>query len=168
MNFILEIKDKLFRIHKADESPQKEITIKSIFLGLKDGVYQITITFFKSKRSLKQNHYYWGVVVPFVKEVFNLVPRITPMTERQAHLQFKDLAGCFEDVQVYDKETKTLELRRLYDSFSNAGDLTAEDFINVVDKVRVCISDMTQGQYVLPEPDREYKKLVEEEKKKKK
>lgn len=166
MNFILEIKNKEYVLTQGDAPMQQKLTLKGIFLALKDGVYQLTITRFKSKRSLKQNAYYWGVVVPFVKEVFNLVPRITPMTETQAHLQFKDIAGCFEDIQVYDKDAKTLELRRMYDSFSNAGDLTAEHFINIVDKVRVCISDMTQGQYVLPEPDREYKKLVEEEKKK--
>ena len=40
---------------------------KKLFNELKDGKYRLTIKDFR-KRSLQQNAYYWGVVVPMVKE----------------------------------------------------------------------------------------------------
>lgn len=40
---------------------------KKLFNDLKDGKYRLTIKDFR-KRSLQQNAYYWGVVVPMVKE----------------------------------------------------------------------------------------------------
>jgi len=48
---------------------------RSVFLDdvskLKDGDYVVTVENRKKTRSIEQNRYYWGVVVPLVKEGLN-------------------------------------------------------------------------------------------------
>lgn len=49
-----------------------EFKQRSIFLSdiqkLKDGDYIISVERAKKKRSIEQNRYYWGIIVPMVKE----------------------------------------------------------------------------------------------------
>ena len=120
--------------------------------ALPDGWYDVEIKKYKNKRSLQQNRYYWGVVILFIQSFFNSFKRTVPMTPSQAHAQFKDMAGLYEDVQIYNRENQILEERRVYRSFSNAGDLTTVDFMKACDIVREAIVTISGGEYILPEP----------------
>ena len=145
MNIIIEVSNGNIKVHEG-KSISKTLT------SLLDGIYDISITKHKNKRSLQQNRYYWGVVVPFVKDFFNARDRIAPMTDKQAHAQIKDMCGIFEEMQIYDKNKNAFIIKRIYGSFSNAGDLSTVDFMNICDILREAISVMSDGEFILPEP----------------
>jgi hypothetical protein len=56
-----------FIIHITDRKICNLTKAKEVFNSLPDGKYLVQIRSFK-KRSLPQNAYYWGIVVPLVKE----------------------------------------------------------------------------------------------------
>lgn len=54
-------------IHIRDKKIVNMQEMRGVFNNLKDGKYQITIKDVR-KRSVQQNRYYWGVVVPMVRK----------------------------------------------------------------------------------------------------
>ena len=56
-----------FILYKRDGAITNKVSVRKAFNALKDGKYLIKIDAFK-KRTLSQNAYYHGVVVPMVKE----------------------------------------------------------------------------------------------------
>jgi hypothetical protein len=145
MNFTIEIKNG-----KADLKTLRKAL--QFIRSLKDGWYDVKFTKHKNKRSIQQNKYYWGVVIPFVQNFFNSFKRIAPMTDKQAHVQIKDICGMFEEVQIYDKDKNTLIEKRIYASFSNAGDLSTMGFNDMCDILREAIATLSHGEFILPEP----------------
>ncbi len=146
------INNIIVKIYKGNVTVHDSKSILQHFKALPDGFYNLSITSHQNKRSILQNNYYWGVVVPFVKDFFNQYKRDSPMTDKQAHAQFKDIAGLYEDVQIYDREQFSLVEKRVYASFSNAGTLSTVEFTNACDIVREAISIISNGNYILPEP----------------
>lgn len=142
ITFDVEAKNGMLRFEK----PVKE-----------DGLYQIKAIPHKNKRSLKQNKYYWGVVIPALMEFFLSLGQV--FTQEQAHTQFKDMAGLYNDVLIFDAELskqrnqEIFKKTRQYKSFSNAGDLTTIDFMNAVDVVRLAIEEYSKGSFTIPEPE---------------
>lgn len=126
--------------------------LHEVLFNSNDGLYDIVIIKHKNKRSLQQNKYYWKVVIPFIQDCFNAFPRPISMNQKQAHMQFKDMAGWYEEVQIYEKEKQFLETQRLYKSMSNMGDVSTVDFMNALEIVRFVISELTGGEYILPDP----------------
>jgi len=138
---------------------QKKLSVKGgkrlseILESLPSGIYDMTIEKHASERSIYQNSFYWGILIPEMQEFFNSFQRLAPMTKNQAHVQFKDIAGFYEDVQIYSKQTDTYIERRVYKSFSNAGDLTAKEFSDSWDICREAIYTLSNGSFILSEPD---------------
>lgn len=138
---------------------QKKLSVKGgkklseILEALSAGIYDITIEKHASERSIYQNAFYWGVLIPEMQEFFNSFSRLAPMTNNQAHVQFKDIVGFYEDVQIYSKESDIYVERRIYKSLSNAGDLTAKEFGDAWDICREAIRLKSNGVVILSEPD---------------
>ena len=119
---------------------------------LPSGIYTLEVLDYKNSISRDQQKFYWGFIIPRIMEFFNSYPRKKPMNIAEAHLQFKELAGLYTDVQVYD-EKKVLVEKRLYASLSQNDWLTTKDFMEALDRVNYVIMELSGGSYVLPEPD---------------
>ena len=119
---------------------------------LPSGIYTLEVLDYKNSISRDQQKFYWKVIIPRIMEFFNSYPRKKPMNIAEAHLQFKELAGLYTDVQVYD-EKKVLVEKRLYASLSQNDWLTTKDFMEALERVNYVIMELSGGSYVLPEPD---------------
>ncbi len=67
---------------------------------MRDGEYLMTIERRKSKRSLSQNAYYWGVIIPLVKQGLNDVGY--KVTTEATHEYLK---GTFNIVELINENT---------------------------------------------------------------
>lgn len=80
-----------------------ELKQKSVFVSdiskFKDGEYVITIERQKKKRSLEQNRYYWGVIVPIVKA--GLIDAGWRVTTAQVH---EDLKRDFNLIEIVNEK----------------------------------------------------------------
>lgn len=139
---------KIITAESKDKRLQLDIPVP------RDGCFDIHIFWHKKKYSALQNKYYWGVVIPFIQSFFLEVSGIK-YTTAGAHLQFKDIAGLYEDIKIIDVKTGKQVLHRDYKSFSSAGDLKAEDFMQAVDLVREAIFQFSNRTFILPEPNNE-------------
>ncbi len=122
----------------------------------KNGYYTIQYKFAVNLRSAEQNKYYWVAVIPFLKEFFSSMG-IT-MNSEEAHTNFKEMAGLYQikhtiDLEASAKYNKQIFKEiKIYDSFSNAGDISVVKFMNSIDIVRHAIIEYSNGMFVLPEP----------------
>ena len=88
------------RIENGTLKFKQRSTVLSDISQLKDGEYVMTIERKKRKRSLMQNAYYWGVVVPLVKE--GLLDVGYRMTTEAVHEYLK---GQFSITEIVNERT---------------------------------------------------------------
>ncbi|HPT15504.1 MAG TPA: recombination protein NinB [Bacteroidales bacterium] len=88
------------RIENGTLKFKQRSTVLSDIAQMKDGDYVMTIERRKKKRSLSQNAYYWGVVVPLVKE--GLLDIGYRMTTDDTHEYLK---GQFAITEVVNERT---------------------------------------------------------------
>lgn len=79
-----------FILHIKDGVITNKVTVRRSFNDLKDGKYLVRIDAFK-KRTLQQNAYYWGVVVPMVKDGLKEVGYSEVKSNEDAHEILKHL-----------------------------------------------------------------------------
>lgn len=99
--------------------------IKKAFDGLKDGAYELTITR-KSKRSLPQNRYYFGVCVNMVKEALHDLGHDISLEETHEWMKSK-----FNYTEIVN--TNTGEVERVPRSTT---ELSKEDFGAYIEKIQ--------------------------------
>ena len=88
------------RIENGTLKFKQRSTVLSDIAQMKDGDYVMTIERKRRKRSLMQNAYYWGVVVPLVKE--GLLDVGYRMTMEDTH---EFLKGRFNIVEKVNEKT---------------------------------------------------------------
>lgn len=116
-----------------------ELKQKSVFVSdvakLKDGDYVITIEKQKKKRSIEQNRYYWGVVVPLVKQ--GLLDVGYRMTTELTHEYLKEHFNVLELINERTGEilktigsTTEMSTSQIMDYFTKITEWAAE-YLNV-------------------------------------
>lgn len=88
------------RIENGTLKFKQRSTVLSDIAQMRDGEYVMTIERKRRKRSLMQNSYYWGVVVPLVKE--GLLDVGYRMTTEAVH---EFLKGQFAIIEVVNERT---------------------------------------------------------------
>lgn len=79
-----------FVLHIKGGAITNKSVVRDRFNNLQDGRYQVTIKSIK-KRSLPQNKYYWGIVVPMVKQGLREAGYDEVKTNEDAHEVLKHL-----------------------------------------------------------------------------
>ncbi len=79
-----------FILHINHSGIQNKSTVRNSFAALTEGKYLVRIEAFK-KRSLNQNAYYWGIVVPMVKQGLKNIGYNEVKTNDDAHEIMKHL-----------------------------------------------------------------------------
>lgn len=79
-----------FILHIKDSAITNKVKVRQVFTGLKDGKYLVRVDVFK-KRTLPQNAYYHGVVVPMVREGLYNIGYNEVKTNEDAHEILKHL-----------------------------------------------------------------------------
>lgn len=73
-----------FILHINHSGIQNKSTVRNAFAALTEGKYLVRVEAFK-KRSLPQNAYYWGIVVPMVKQGLKDIGYNEVKTNEDAH-----------------------------------------------------------------------------------
>jgi len=107
----------------------------------KDGEYVITIEKLKSKRSLAQNSYYWGVVVPLVK--YGLTDAGWRYTTDQVH---EDLKRDFNIVEIVNERSG--EIRR---SIGSTTEMSKSEMMDYFAKITQWAAEYLSIQ--IPQPN---------------
>lgn len=76
------MKETIIHIHNGKIVEQKGL--RDLFMNLKNGKHLVTIKDFR-RRSLPQNAYYWGVVVPMVRKALYEIGFDDVQTDQDAH-----------------------------------------------------------------------------------
>jgi hypothetical protein len=119
-----------------------------------DGTYEVRLKKCTNIRSHQQNKYYWGVVIPYLKDFFLSLG--VKYTNDEAHVQFKDLAGWYTETKIMQISKEGSEIWRTvktYRSFSDIGCVSTVDFCHAVDTVRLAIEHVSKGMYSIPLPN---------------
>lgn len=104
--------------------------IKSELLKYEGGYVEITISPVKKERSLSQNSYYWGVVLPMITEEISGKEQgmIDEMIVRQIHEEMKIRFLSYEVESKIDKSKLTFT--------KTTKELSTSEFENYLEQVR--------------------------------
>jgi hypothetical protein len=127
-----------------DGTVSNKRTMRNLFLGLPDGRYEIRIES-KNHRTLSQNRYYFGVVVPLVKEGLIELGHEVSMEETHDFLRSK-----FNYLEIVDENTGQVE--RIPKSTTG---LTKQGFSNYIERIQQFAAEFLN--IVIPEAGKQLK-----------
>lgn len=114
------------------------------FKNLKDGQYLITIKDVR-KRSLPQNSYYWGVMVPLIREALYYFGWDEIRTNMDAHNYIKSIHCIVEVINIQTGELRTRE--------GSTAEYSISEFNDFVE--RVCKWAAEDLELVIPSPNQQ-------------
>ncbi len=126
-------------------------SIKEFIQNRQDGNYDLIIKKHKDSRTIRQNNYYWGIIIPFIKAFMASLGHI--YTNEIAHWQIKELCHHYELRQVYNLKTKLLTEEKIYYTYKNGGDLSNQQFSEMIELLRSYFLDISNGEWILPEAE---------------
>lgn len=113
-------------IHINNRTLLNKVEYKEVMNNLKDGKYLITVKDLR-KRSLPQNSYYWGVVVPLIKSGLREAGFDDVKTNDDAHLIIKHIH--------LKKEIVSKSTGEVIDIAGSTTDLNVPEFMEFLDRV---------------------------------
>lgn len=140
------MKSQVF-IHINDGDITNKSVIRKAFAGLKNGRYQITIES-KNNRSIQQNRYYHGVVVPIVKDGLRDVGFSEIRTSEDAHEVLKYL---FLKKRIVNEETG-----EVIEKLGSTAKLSTIEFNEYVDEIIRWSAEYLGIQIPLPNEQMEF------------
>jgi hypothetical protein len=132
-----------------------EINNGKLELNLPNGFYEIVIYDLKSERTLQQMKFYWGAIIPAIKDFFEAIGK--SFNEHECHLRFKEMAGLYTEVLALDMEKfyATGEILYIktykYKSFAVGKRMNKAMFQEAYDKVNNALIEYSGGNFQLPE-----------------
>jgi hypothetical protein len=124
--------------------------LKDLFRDLKDGKHLVTVKDFR-KRSLNQNAYYWGVVVPMVKDGLYQAGFDEVTTNEDAHEMLKQIHLTKRMVSKLSGD--------VIDLAGSSAKLTIPEFNDYIE--RICKWAVEYLGVVIPSPEEQYAVFVE-------
>jgi hypothetical protein len=125
--------------HIRDKEIVNTYAVKNAF-ALPDGVYELKITK-KSKRSLNQNNYYWGCIVPMIQEGMKDIGYDVSKEETHAFLKNRFNAKEFVDEQSGE----------IMSFPQSTADMNKEQFGEYIDRIQRFASEYLNIQ--IPNPN---------------
>ena len=130
---------------KIDKDGKVDMPLSNLYQKLlqtfqPDTNLQLIVQPIVNQRSLDQNAYYWGVVIPFVRSLY--FESGTVLTDKQTHIEMR--------IMFLTEETASLITGEVLSLIGHTSELSTKQFAEYIENIAQFVAEMFYA--VLPEP----------------